>query len=249
MKSPASGAPFPPWRIWEALLVLTLFVLVQVGVSVGMGLVAGGWFNEESGPDAGLFTFLGITLPMTLVLSHAAAWAAIYWLVVRRHHCAFLDGLRLRRYPWFRGVKAFFGGMGMQVLAALLALFIPPPPDFVSPVEEFLRLGSSALTMFFVMAVMLAPLLEEVLFRGLLLPTLRKRHDFALSALLVTVIFTGMHATQTGTYWPPLVGIALCGWALAVLRERSGSLWPPIAFHAGFNFTAFLPIFFIDLHP
>jgi len=86
-------------------------------------------------------------------------------------------------------------------------------------------------------------LLEEVLFRGLLFPAMRRRCRFLTAAMLVTLLFAALHAFQTGTYWPALTGIFLCGWLLAWLRERHGALWPPVAFHIGFNFTAFIPIF------
>ena len=86
----------------------------------------------------------------------------------------------------------------------------------------------------------MAPALEESLFRGLLLPALRQRFGVWSSALAVTALFTVLHVAQVGTYLPALAGIFACGLALAWLRERTGSLWPSIAFHMGFNSTPFL---------
>ncbi len=242
---PAEPPPFPPWGLTAALAVVALFALTQLVVSLGAALLVR-WVLP-AGWGAGGAGFLKWSVPASLFVSHAAGWGAVYVLVVTVHRLRLLEGLGLGRYPWRPAALAFLGGMGLQVLGALLIVFFPPPPDFVSPIESFLRLGRWAVVLLFLVAVVMAPALEETLFRGLLLPALRRRFAFPLSAGVVTALFTSLHATQTGSYWPPLLGIALCGWFLARSRERSGSLWPPMAFHAGFNFTAFVPVFLLQL--
>ncbi len=233
---------FPPWPIWESLVVLALFTITQI--LVGLALVG---LLGELGDHSNARDFLReIGLPLSLFLSHAVGWGAILWVVCRRHRLPFLVGMRLQGRPQPRWARAALGGAATQVVAAVLSLLVPPPPDFMSPIEEFLRRGPEAVALFFLMAVVMAPPLEEALFRGLLLPSLRRHHGFLFSAVVVTLLFTALHGTQTGTYWPPLVGIALCGWMLAWLRESSGSLWPSIAFHVGFNGTAFLPVLFLE---
>ena len=135
-----------------------------------------------------------------------------------------------------------------RTLPALLVAVTPPPEDKEFLFDLFLRGGGWSIAFFFVLAVGMAPVLEEMLFRGLLLPALMRRLGFFRSALLVTVLFTALHAFQTGLYWPALTSIFLCGWMLAWLRVRHGALWPSIAFHIGFNLTAFLPVLLFGQH-
>lgn len=239
---PPPEAPFPPWGLAAALAVVALFALTQLIVSLGAALLVR-WVL----PVAGGAGFARWSVPFTLFFSHAIGWCAVWVLVVKVHRLRLLEGLRLGHHPRRSVVLAFLGGMGLQFLSVLAIQFFPPPPDFVSPIENFLRLGRWAVIVLFLVAVLMAPTLEEVLFRGLLLPALRRRFAFPFSAAVVTVLFASLHATQTGAYWPPLIGIAVCGWFLARSRERTGSLWPPMAFHAGFNFTAFVPVLLLEI--
>lgn len=78
-----------------------------------------------------------------------------------------------------------------------------------------------------------APLAEELLFRGILFSGLRRSPlGFSGAALVSTLFWTSLHATYSpyGLGLLVVIGIYLC-W----LRERCGSLWPPIAAHAVYN--------------
>jgi predicted Abi (CAAX) family protease len=81
---------------------------------------------------------------------------------------------------------------------------------------------------------------EEVVFRGLMIPD-RTERPSALAAILVsTAIFTGWHVVETqwlkaeaATFLRPdfLAWAAGLGLVCAVLRRRSGSIWPPVILH------------------
>jgi uncharacterized protein len=77
-----------------------------------------------------------------------------------------------------------------------------------------------------VRVVALVGLAEELLFRGLLFGWLRQRLSFAATLLLTSVLFMVMHyflILAVGVYFYSLVA----GW----LRERSGSVLPPLVMH------------------
>ena len=84
-------------------------------------------------------------------------------------------------------------------------------------------------------ALVLAPLLEEVIFRGLvqtafLSVTRRGRRWWVV--IIAAGIFTGMHIGQP---WQVLPSLFVLGVVLGWLYERTGSLWPSVLVHAGFN--------------
>ena len=242
VNNPFSGGPFhaepppPPrpsggeWGISEALLVLVVFLLAQMGA----GYVVS-WALDSISQDSRF-----VVTTSAILFSHVVGWGAMWFLLVRWRRLGFRASLALTDPPTELLAGAFIAGLVLQVLVALLSLAAPPPPDFASPFQPFVQAGWPGLMALGVLALVLAPLLEESLFRGMLLPPLRARLGFPMAALVVTALFTALHATQTGTYWPGILGIFICGMVLAWLREDSDSLWPPVIFHAGFNTTAFL---------
>jgi len=233
---------YPPWRIWEALGVVVLFAVAQVLVALGVvGVMRRVW------PDIGqnvadVPQLQGVVIPVALLVSHAVGWLALLLVIRGRYGLPFVWALRLYRVARRLFARAFLGGMLAQVVLLAVAAAFPPPTEHASPLEQFADVGRWALAMLFVVAVILAPLLEEAMFRGTLYPALRRRWGVRAAALIVTALFTALHATQTGSYAVAIVGIAAVGLVLVWLREGTGNLWPPIAFHMGFNFTAFLPL-------
>ena len=85
-----------------------------------------------------------------------------------------------------------------------------------------------------IMAVVVTPFLEELLFRGLLQTTFRsvlRIENAAWVAIAVTsILFAIMHAIPT--HWPTLFVLGIC---LGYSYEKSGSLFRPIFIHAIFN--------------
>ncbi len=79
-------------------------------------------------------------------------------------------------------------------------------------------------------AVLGAPIVEEAVFRGLLLPVLLRRYHWAQAVLLVSALFAAVHVHLSSMV--PLF-VASLGFSLAYLY--SGSLLVPIVMHALFN--------------
>lgn len=78
-----------------------------------------------------------------------------------------------------------------------------------------------------------APLSEELLFRGLLLPALAATPLGWAGATLITVAaWTAMHAGYSN--WG-LAEVFLIGLYLSWLRARGNGLWPPLLCHAAYN--------------
>jgi hypothetical protein len=81
-----------------------------------------------------------------------------------------------------------------------------------------------------------APIAEELFFRGFLFGALRK-HGLVIAALVSGVTFGLVHVASSPIgFIVPLAGL---GVILALLYERTGSLYPPIALHALNNSIAF----------
>jgi membrane protease YdiL (CAAX protease family) len=82
-------------------------------------------------------------------------------------------------------------------------------------------------------AVVLAPLWEEVAFRGFLLSALAKtRLGFWPAALAIAALWTFLHA---GYSWPGLASVFLAGIGLSWIMQRTGSLRAVVVAHAVIN--------------
>jgi membrane protease YdiL (CAAX protease family) len=150
-------------------------------------------------------------------------------------------GLRLRTVPQDLGF-AFLDLLAVWplVLAAMsLTILVSKMyygPDYRVPQHEALKLISQspplALEVLLVaVAVGVAPVVEEMLFRGLFQTTLRSYSGRPWLAIgLTALLFATIHADMS--HWPSLFALAL---GLGYAYERSGSLLRPIFMHAMFN--------------
>jgi len=85
-----------------------------------------------------------------------------------------------------------------------------------------------------VLMVLLAPVLEEIIFRGLLYRMLREQWGIVISVAVSAVFFSLVH--QGALVSPQLAG----GIIFALAYEWSRSLWVPIGLHIGANSAVYL---------
>ena len=93
-------------------------------------------------------------------------------------------------------------------------------------------------------AILLAPVAEEVLFRGIIYPVLKQTGFPALAWWGSSLIFAGIHLNLMA--FIPMTVLAL---VLARLYERTGNLLAPILVHVLFNATNFTLALFIEAPP
>lgn len=86
-----------------------------------------------------------------------------------------------------------------------------------------------------VMAVIVAPAAEEILFRGYFYGVIR-RYGGRLAAILTSsLLFAAIHV-----HLPSMLGLGILAVILCLLYERTGSLWATITMHATFNATTII---------
>ena len=96
--------------------------------------------------------------------------------------------------------------------------------------------------------VTLGPLVEELLFRGVLLSALLQRWGSTVAILLSSLVFALAHLPGLGWQLFALPDLLLLALALAWLRLRSGSIWPSVIAHGTNNLLA-VAAWFIAAHP
>jgi membrane protease YdiL (CAAX protease family) len=131
-----------------------------------------------------------------------------------------------------------FGGpalaIGLSVLGVLLRAPLIP-----TPVESLISgRGSLWLVAFF--AVVLAPLFEELLFRGFLQPLLERALGGWPAILLAATGFALLHGQEYQWAWQELLVVGLAGVAFGYARYKTGSTAAGALLHGGYNLALFV---------
>jgi hypothetical protein len=85
------------------------------------------------------------------------------------------------------------------------------------------------------LAVLVAPVAEEAMFRGILYPTIKQSGHPRAAVWVTSLLFAGMHFNAE-SFAPLAVFSMLLIW----LYEKTGSLLAPITVHSLFNYTNFV---------
>ena len=84
-------------------------------------------------------------------------------------------------------------------------------------------------------AVVTAPLVEEVIYRGLLYRTLEKAAGMGAAIALVSLLFAGVHVFQYRNNLAVIVVITLLSFTLTITRAVTGKVLPAFIIHLVFN--------------
>ena len=132
-------------------------------------------------------------------------------------------------------------GLATAYMVALVGhLMRTPAPS--GPITEIMK-GPSALVLVAVFGTTVAPLCEELAFRGFLQPVLVRSVGAVGGILITSVIFGGLHYSEYGQSWRSAVQIGLSGMAFGCMRQVTGSTRAATIMHAAFNALSFVSMF------
>jgi hypothetical protein len=230
-----AGAPPAPeptgeevGRLLTARKGFTGLGVAIVGVVIASGVVAIPFALAGADLDSGGFVIVG-TIVQDLVVV-----AAAYFLT------ADLGSPNARTF----GLRPFKSSAFGWIFAALVAYLVltsiytvlvdPPSEQLPSGLEDA---GQNLLVAVAtgMLLIVVAPLAEEVFFRGFLYQAFRNSFGVLPGALLSALIFGAIHFE-----FFKLIQLAILGVILALLFEKTRSLWPPIILHGINNTLAYI---------
>jgi membrane protease YdiL (CAAX protease family) len=132
-------------------------------------------------------------------------------------------------------------GMILAVILQLLSAL--KPPEGPVPIEEFFRTRESVLILI-VAAIGMAPLVEELVFRGFLYPVLARRLGVAAGVALTGALFGLMHVPQLRGAWWQIALLFAVGVVFTWVRAASGSVAAAFFLHLGYNAMQMLSVVF-----
>lgn len=233
---PSGGPPAPPaggtsrWAPWTAFVALVVaFALALMG-AIAVAVVAAVFgASFEDPPPA-------VNIVATVVQDGAFVAAAV--LFAGRVGRVLPDQFGLVRtrigpaLGWMLAAYAAFIALGQLWAQVVDTDATDKLPDSLG-VDE----STAALVAVCVLVTVIAPLAEEVLFRGYIFGALRNWRGPWPAALITGIVFGAIHAGSADAVF--LVPLAILGVMLCVVREQTGSLLPCIALHAINNALAF----------
>lgn len=221
----------PPWKFVDIIIILVIINL--------FGLVLGYlsefvmhwvvWFFPTAMDEQILFFFMASIIQTGLFVGFSI------YVVIGKYRGQWAH-LGLMGHNWQINVtKGFFGGLGLFSIVvgagAIITYFYPMDPE-PQPFAELIMnaTGPKQLMLLLIMGSVLAPLGEEIFFRGLVYPVFRKRFGVIVGIIFSSLIFSTLHFDLLR-----LIPIAIGGMGLAWLYERTGSLITPIIAHSVWN--------------
>lgn len=226
---PVSTAPARPERpLWPASAGLLGLLLALVGTALLSGVLLALYLAAGSNnPDqTQSFKFATIVVQSACFVGAALLMAAqTIWPTARQ--------FGFRRFKSSAIGWALLGLVAFLIIQAVYALITNPACDNLT--EDLGADKNTALAVavgFFVIG--LAPPVEEFFFRGFLYQSLRNRIGVLGGAAASGLIFGAIHFKPDF-----LVPLAILGFILALLFEKTDSLWPCILLHSTYNALAY----------
>lgn len=229
----------PPWGLGAALLVLVGSIVLQLGFSLLFFLPY--LIHLSLRPDAppNLVEFAAsdktaILLQVIAIFpSHLVSLALVWAIVTRFRKLPFSNslGLKWHGYPWLLASVAF-GSVLFGTAAVLVWLLGGETP---TQLDQIINSSLAARYVLAALAVFTAPLVEELVYRGVLYSALQRLVGISPAVIVVLVIFTLIHVPQ---YWPNVAVIAAVGFlsiCLTIIRAYTGRLLPCVVIHLVFN--------------
>jgi membrane protease YdiL (CAAX protease family) len=183
-----------------------------------------------------VFFFLYVTLS---VLRGVPFWKTLGWTKLKSR----LSG------TWGGAWAYFFGGCALAIFVGLASSRVHTNENM--PIQELFKNRENAILLM-CMAVLIAPLVEETVFRGYLYP-LFTRVTYAISRhfgvgaseavrvgtrtsiLLTGVLFGLMHGSQLGWTWGVVALLIFVGVVFTLVRARTGTVLASFLLHLGYN--------------
>ena len=222
------------------IICMVLLMLAQTFTSFAVVLLHGGaLFREDmtlEEADAAMLEIMYANQTEILLISYAIVLIGLGIMVRRREQsvAAFTSLKRSARLPLM--VLSAVAGLALAFWATIAVNLIPWPEAMLEAYQtESAALATTRPVLDFLTVVLAAPLVEEMLFRGVIYDSFCQVVPAGAAVIFQGMLFGSIHGTAI---W--MLYACLCGCLLGYVRKRTGSLRPCVLMHMVFNASAYL---------
>ncbi len=225
---------FPGWSGWHvvavvAFTVAALFLCSSVAIGIAHVLTRNQHVPLKDltsntiviiGSQIAAYPVV-IFFMMTLVRneSRQGFWRSIHW-----------------NWPIAAAPVYLIAGAVLAFVVEFASRWLPIPKSV--PMDQYFSETSGAYLMA-AFGITLAPLMEELFFRGMLYPVVRRAWGLTVGVLFTATCFALIHGAQLGYAWAPLLSIFVVGVVFTLVRQRTDSVASSFLMHCGYNLTLF----------
>ena len=227
VRRPRARVPFlVPWTVIDVLEAVAALLLAMVVAGQGSALLWHNLLEGVVGPTGKAM----LLMAQYIVVAVAILLLVLYRIRPRSPHPFSSLGLRVR-HAWRlagTGLVAYASFVAILALAAVLfrGMFALQAGDSI--IQSVKTPGEAVI--YFLLACVLAPVFEEIVFRGYVYAGLRRVAAPRPAMLLGGLIFASVHMNAGAIIIITLIGILLC-----YLYERTRSLLPGMVAHGLHN--------------
>lgn len=227
----------PPWNglmaflVWlasvVAIIVFPFIFLIPYALSQNIDLANAQDFAKFATGDKTAILFqIAAVFPahvLTLILC---------WFVVTN----------VKKYPFFKTLGWSMGSFRWWQFPIILGLFFIFAavistifPEQENELTKILASSRAAVFIVAIMATFSAPIVEEVVYRGIVYSGFQKTFNVPVAVIVTTVLFAGVHYPQYWGSWGTIILITALSLILTFIRVQSNNLLPCVVLHFIFN--------------
>jgi membrane protease YdiL (CAAX protease family) len=176
---------------------------------------------------------------------HGLVLAYIYFLVVVSYRQRFWAGLKWRSIRTSVALQYLVGGFFLAIAVQLTPALFPDKQTF--PLLRLFTSPGAAYAMA-AFAILVAPFMEELIFRGVLFAFFEHLVGVRFAVLGTALLFAALHVPEYWGAWNHAFMILLVGLVFSLARGVTGSLAPSVMLHVAYNTTLMAALFFATHH-
>lgn len=213
---------YPFWGFAEVLLTAAIFIPALLTGSVITNSIARTFRSPLP---------MGISSLLAEAIAYVIVFGAI-WVMFQRYGRDLFSSLGWVPSP-FSAAALVWTGVGLAVAVVVLSVVLQTP-TVPTPFQKLLsdRATRIAIGLF---GVTVGPVVEELLFRGLLQPFLMRLAGVLPGIVITAALFGSLHLQQYGFIWQSGFLVTLVGFVLGAVRHVSGSTRASALVHISYN--------------
>ncbi|MHB1253403.1 MAG: CPBP family glutamic-type intramembrane protease [Candidatus Humimicrobiaceae bacterium] len=230
-----TGSENIKWTLRDMLFSILFLIAVLTGIYFGIARIVialkiGERINSSNITNLSFSVLYGIQV----ILMLGVVWFyAIYWRRSRWRDLG-LTYYSLIKTIWYSFLALFLIMLiNFTYVILMTKVFKIAPPT--SKIEELVSNKNVSYIMLLVVVSIIAPICEEIFFRGFLFQGFKKRWGVPAGIIISSALFSAAHLDLYN--FLPLLAI---GWVLAYLFLKTKSLLPVIFLHAAYNLLLIL---------
>jgi CAAX protease family protein len=222
--------PYTNWGPWLALLGVLMALGTAIAISVPIAIVDN--LADGAGKNADGLSSTALALAQ---MAQELSFLLVPFALAASRGASVAEGMRRLGLVAFRrldALKWMGAAVGIYLVVVMVYVALVGEPE-----QEDFADDLGPLWIQILLIAIAAPIGEEVCFRGMLFGGLRERLPMWAAGLISAALFGLLHVTTGISVVPPLIAF---GFLLALVYERTGSIWPCILLHMLNNSVALL---------